>query len=781
MKCKNCGAELDETAKFCSYCGAKIITLDEPFNDIPDMSLKPEHPYTDDQEENQELSYQKHLPGTRSRSNTKQEPGKEAATGNALIEKLKSYTITFWNALDLFGKIACACGIISVLVLLIAALTGNMLAIFTSIFVICILIAAILMRKGIIKASNKRDQYIILVAALVFAVLSVASVFTFKREPETGNAKSSSTSDTFWTPAAGQSVDIDSSSETADTSESGGAETNYTIPKDRSYAYMSDEWNVYIATVISESVIKVENWNKTLSSTKRLSYNKDIGTFRLNDSETGFSWVDDNQTAFTFILQDKDNSRIKKPTEVVFTLCSSNSDVCKGTAYDEHIACYSFKNDDWHMYRVIPLTDTLVKFECWSRSSSIDDFLFGWDVGVLDTENASSDFEWADDERTACTITMKDPYNKYYWKDAIFVSYVLENPDYKYSNVLSFVNQKSSTVVVQDDETQIPKAAYSYKYKNFNDVQKELSDTGFTNITFQVLYDIVWGWTDEGEVKSVTIDGKADFEKGDIFKKDAPVVITYHMKEENDPNKTVEEEESETVEEALQDDEARIPQDAYSYILENYRDVQKELSDAGFTNITFKILYDIVWGLTDEGDVKSVSVDGKTDFEKGEVFKKDAPIVITYHMMEEDDPNKPVATEAPKKVEGDDINDKPASFSTNTFDEAKKGNSGKFAYKDRGSNYYIIDFDEGYVYHFMDGNGETFCDRLKIESGDLNSVLIITYHDGDMEWSNGLHFKYVNQPDHMIMEDQNHYEWDYYTTNLDDALKKRSSKTITDY
>lgn len=96
-------------------------------------------------------------------------------------------------------------------------------------------------------------------------------------------------------------------------------------------------------------------------------------------------------------------------------------------------------------------------------------------------------------------------------------------------------------------------------------------------------------------------------------------------------------------------------------------------------------------------------------------------------------------------------------------------------------NYWIIDFDEDYVYFFSDGNGSSICDRLKIESGDLNSVLIITYHDGDYSWSEGLHFKWKDHPDTLIMQDEDGFEYSFVTTDLDDALKIRESKTISDY
>ncbi len=124
------------------------------------------------------------------------------------------------------------------------------------------------------------------------------------------------------------------------------------------------------------------------------------------------------------------------------------------------------------------------------------------------------------------------------------------------------------------------------------------------------------------------------------------------------------------------------------------------------------------------------------------------------------------------------------SYSMHTKETVKNGKSGVYSYIDEGYSYdiyYIIDFDEGYVYRFIEGNGDVTCDRLKIESGTLNDVLIITYHDGGTTWSYGLHFKYQNQPDHLILEDNNHFTYDYYTTDLNKALEILDTKEIHDY
>ena len=127
---------------------------------------------------------------------------------------------------------------------------------------------------------------------------------------------------------------------------------------------------------------------------------------------------------------------------------------------------------------------------------------------------------------------------------------------------------------------------------------------------------------------------------------------------------------------------------------------------------------------------------------------------------------------------------RPLFYSTNDYETAQQGNTGVFSYRSEGGSYFIywiIDFDEGYVYYFVEGNGNETCDRLKIESGDLNSRITITYHAGDEVWSEFLHFKYKNHPETLIWVDSDGFDYKFTTTDLDDALKLRDTKTITDY
>lgn len=69
----------------------------------------------------------------------------------------------------------------------------------------------------------------------------------------------------------------------------------------------------------------------------------------------------------------------------------------------------------------------------------------------------------------------------------------------------------------------------------------------------------------------------------------------------------------------------------------------------------------------------------------------------------------------------------------------------------------------------------------KIDYGNLNDYIKITWHDGRDKWSYGLHFKYKRQPDHLIVQDNDGFELDFYATSLSSALNIRDKKTIKNY
>lgn len=291
------------------------------------------------------------------------------------------------------------------------------------------------------------------------------------------------------------------------------------------------------------------------------------------------------------------------------------------------------------------------------------------------------------------------------------------------------------------NEAKVTCSELDFWQKNYKDVMTSLASMGFTNIKTVPVYDISLGITERESVSRVTIAGATDYKRGDIFSKNAEVLITYHMLKDDDPSKI------------------KMPNNNSKYSQMNYLDVEQELRNIGFTNIKLNTVEDSS-GRNVDGIVSMVKIDGKS-FEKGDIFDPNDIVEITYW------------TKA-----------KAEYHSTNDLDIAKEGNSGVFSYKKASGTYdiyYIIDFDEKYVYRFCDGNGDETCDRLKITKGDLNDKIIVTYHSGSDTWDNGLHFRFKNKPSNLILEDNDHYEYTFKPTNLNDALELRDSKTIVDY
>lgn len=83
-----------------------------------------------------------------------------------------------------------------------------------------------------------------------------------------------------------------------------------------------------------------------------------------------------------------------------------------------------------------------------------------------------------------------------------------------------------------------PVTSKDVKGTNYTDVKDKFTESGFVNVKTNVLYDIITGWvTDDGQVKSITINGDEDFDTYDEYRPDAEVVIIYHTYKKNDPNK----------------------------------------------------------------------------------------------------------------------------------------------------------------------------------------------------------------------------------------------------
>ena len=678
IKCSKCGAELSDDTRFCSYCGNKIEATTPP-------------PIVED-DENPDAAQSEPANASTPKSDAPK----------SLADKIKDKASDKWRELNTYSKVTTVAIAVFVLLCLVAFLFGKTAAGIIAVLQIVLTVAALLMKKQIIKVPKSWIHFVALALAVVLLVPYVslfkmdygdAEKFAWSDilladvvpEPETrfgeiiGNSSEYLSLYVYRTSAADYGEYVDACKEKGFTVEADQSEQSY-------YAYNADGYK--LSLYYDESNRKMHIGVDAAEQYGTLVWPNSIiaSMLPVPASTTGEITQDDEKGFQAYVS----NTPIDEFKNYVAACADRGFNI---DAYESDES-YSAENSEGYKLSVSYQGNSVI-------SISVDEPEYEVSIEIECVEN------WA--------------FSKY--DVDVYI-------DDSFEGTIDHGTTETFAVTMS-------KGTYEIRFVNAEDDE----------VTGTVVIDI---HQDESlRYKISCTSTKIDVE-----------TIVGTIAEYGE-------------------DEAPMPQSASSYKFGNYEDVQKELTDAGFTNISFEILYDIVLGWTNEGEIENISVDGKTDFDQGDIFKKDAPIVITYHMKEEDDPNKPVESETPDVEE-----DSPVFYSTNTYEVAKEGNSGVFSYRDRGNSYdiyWIIDFDEGYVYYFTDGNGDSTCDRLKIDSGTLNDKVIITYHDGGDEWSYSLHFKYVDHPETLIMVDQNGFDYKYSTTDLDDALSLRATKTIKDY
>ena len=224
--------------------------------------------------------------------------------------------------------------------------------------------------------------------------------------------------------------------------------------------------------------------------------------------------------------------------------------------------------------------------------------------------------------------------------------------------------------------------------------------------------------------------------------------------------------------------------DGWSKVFNEYSDVW-----GGFLNNNFDV--DALLNVESGAEEQEAEKTEESEFTEESVATEE-PESTTEEAVKEETTTEPSSveeslttpsTETEATQESSNSGNNASYHSSNNRDVAKAGDTGVYAYVNRGKNYYIyfiIDFDEGYVYRFIEGNGDDTCERVQIDSGDLNSLILVTYHDGSDSWQEAFCFKWKNMPDTLLYQD-GYDEYDYSATSLEEALKLRENKKIVDY
>ena len=546
IKCSKCGAELSDDTKFCSYCGNKIEATTPTSINEDEGDIIPNVP--------------------------QQEPVNETArksdTQKSLADKLKGKASEKWHKLSTYGKITAVAIIAFALLCLMAFLFGKTAAAVIAILQIVLTVVAVLMKKQVI---NVPQSWLHIVALVLAVILLVPYVSLFGTDY--GDAEKFAWSDilladvipepkshlgeilanseeylslyVYKTSAGDYSEYVDACEEKGFTVEAEQSDLSY-------YAYNADGYKLSLYYDENDSKISIS-----------VDVTEEYGTLVWPDS-TIASMLPAPKSTTGEITQDDDKGFIAyvgdTPIEEYNAYVAACADKGFSVEASESEKSYSAKNSDGYQLSVsyqgngvMSITVDEPEYAVSLEIECVENLLFSkYDVDVYvddsmqgtishgTTETYNLDltkgvyeikFVSAEDDEVTGTVTI-DIYQD-------------ESLKYKISCISSQINVETIQGTVSahgEDEAAIPRSASSYKYENYTDVQTELSEAGFTNISFEILYDIVIGWTEEGEVDSVSVGGNTEFEQGDIFKKDVVIVITYHMPEEDDPNKPVESE-----------------------------------------------------------------------------------------------------------------------------------------------------------------------------------------------------------------------------------------------
>ena len=193
----------------------------------------------------------------------------------------------------------------------------------------------------------------------------------------------------------------------------------------------------------------------------------------------------------------------------------------------------------------------------------------------------------------------------------------------RYTRLVEYMNlpKVNSDVSITDHLGETPMTEPSRKFigMNYEEVQAKLIDLGLKNITLSKITN-KGALTKEGQVLNIRVNDKDGFASGEWIAIDATILIEYYG--------------AETEEEinAAHPGQLRTLNSSKYYLGKVYTDVVSDFEKAGFTEIVLNEQVKTKKGfLSKEGSVAQVSINGQTQFEKGEWFSEKATITITYH------------------------------------------------------------------------------------------------------------------------------------------------------
>lgn len=617
INCSKCGAELSDDTRFCSYCGNKIEATTPP-------------PIVED-DETPDSSQSEPANASTPRSDAPK----------SLADKIKDKASDKWRKLNTYSKVTTVAIAVFVLLCLVAFLFGKTAAGIIAVLQIVLTVAALLMKKQIIKVPKSWIHFVALALAVVLLVPYVslfkldygdAEKFAWSDilladvvpEPESrfgeiiGNSSEYLSLYVYRTSAADYGEYVDACKEKGFTVEADQSEQSY-------YAYNADGYK--LSLYYDESNSKMHIGVDAAEQYGTLVWPDGIiaSMLPVPASTTGEITQDDDKGFQAYVS----NTPIDEFKNYVAACADRGFNI---DAYESDES-YSAENSEGYKLSVSYQGNSVIsisvdepEYEVSIEIECVENWAFSkYDVDVYIDDSFEGTIDHGTTETFAVTMS-KGTYEIRFVNaedDEVTGTVVIdihqdESLRYKISCTSTKIDVETIVGTIAEygeDEAPMPQSASSYKFDNYEDVQKELTDAGFTNISFEILYDIVLGWTNEGEIENISVDGKTDFNRGDIFNKDAEIIITYHMPEDDNPSNIT------------------MAKGSSAYDGMNYLDVEQAFKDMGFTNIELGKVTTESNSYTD-GEVFLVEIDGWS-FDAGEVFSPNDKVYIKYYHVEE--------------------------------------------------------------------------------------------------------------------------------------------------
>lgn len=193
----------------------------------------------------------------------------------------------------------------------------------------------------------------------------------------------------------------------------------------------------------------------------------------------------------------------------------------------------------------------------------------------------------------------------------------------RFSRIVTYLSTENDgsdeSAVAFLKEVPITEPSKIYIGKNVDDVIAQLLALGFANVT-KVKTTQKGGVGNPGQVVCIMINGHDGFNRYEWYPVNAVIEVEFY--------------EPETAEEvaAAHPSQIRIPDSAKRYLGRTFEGVVEELHAVGFAKIELECQRKAKKGwLSKEGAISKISVNGQTQFEKGEWFAEEAVIRIAYY------------------------------------------------------------------------------------------------------------------------------------------------------